>query len=275
MKRRQYVFIVALLLALSLSVYAQSTLWETYFQQGMTHFARGNYAEAERLFRLCVSEAAALKDPERMLETLNALGNTLSEAGKYGDAERVNRKYLELVELTSGENDPAYTIALNNLGLVQSQQRKFKDAEETHRKALAIREKNEGPDSSNVAVSLINLGKVYYDENRPVEAEALFNRAVVILTKKKPSDQTEEDMLFLAGCDFNLGLINRDKGNYAEAEKYFQLTLLIRSKLLGSDHPGLVEPLREYAKTLRLMKRMAEAAKVEARARSIVEKRTR
>jgi tetratricopeptide (TPR) repeat protein len=279
MKPHKCLAILAILiLALALPINAQSTLWETYFQQGMAHFVKGNYAEAERLFRICVSEAADLKDSERMLQTLNALGNTLSEEEKYGDAERVGREYLQLVQMTRGENDPSYTIALNNLGLALSQQHKYKEAEAIHRRALSIRERNEAADSSNLAISLINLGKVYYEENRVVEAEALFNRALLILTKKvltEGDDELRENMLSLADCDFDLGLIKRDSKNYGEAEKYFQLGLLAKSKILGEDHPSLVIPLMEYAKTLRLMKRLAEASRVEARAKAIGNKRSR
>lgn len=204
-----------------------------------------------------------------MLKTLNALGNTLQQEGKYADEERVTREYLQLFEMLKGKDDSDYTIGLNNLGLALAEQGKLKEAEETHRLALSIREKNEGPDHPDVAYSLINLGKVYYDEGKTSEAAALFNRAVSIFFKIPAENQTPENMLAAAGADYNLALIYRDSKNYSESEKYLLLVLLIKGKLEGQNHPDLIDPLQTYAAVLRLMKRPSEATKVEARIRAI------
>ena len=268
--------ISALLLYLALSftsVFSQETLWKTYIENGFSAFSRGEYSEAERLFRAAIREvgnAASDKDAaNKMIITLNALENTLVKQEKYTDAERVARELVHLMELTRPSTDPEYAISLNNLGLILSYERKYKESEEIHRKALTLREKNEGPNHPNVAASLLNLGKVYYDQGMNTEAAALFNRAFAILTKIPPEDATSEELDMVVSCIFNLGLIDKDQKNYTAAEKRFKVVILLTEKLKGLQHPDLLDYLDNYASVLRAMKRLAEASKVEYRAKLI------
>lgn len=249
-------------------------MWSSYAQGGMNAFRRGDYAEAERLFRASITEAGKLnrgdkESADRMIVSLNGLGNALQQQGKFADEEKVNRTLLELMELARSEDDPEFAICLNNLGLSLAEQKKYEEAEQVHRRALALREKFEGAKHPDVAVSLINLGKVYQEQGKFYEAEALLTRALEILGNI-PSSELDSDQAELVAMSFNnLGLIYVAQKKYEKAEGFYQNALLLITRLKGAKHPDIVQYLDNYADLLSLMKRPQEAARLLARVASI------
>src|ERR1051325_8299072 len=111
------------LLILTTDVFAQESVWQSYYTRGREAFAQGRYAEAENLFRAAIAEANRIKDssvnaPNMMLDSLTALSNALNQQKKYAEAERVSKETLQLLTLLKQTETPEYGIALNNLGLV-------------------------------------------------------------------------------------------------------------------------------------------------------------
>src|SRR2546428_10752109 len=117
---------------------AQESVFRSYMQSGRNAFELGNYAEAERFYRLAIKEVGLTTSAiantetvsgavvEQLLDALNALGSAYYAQRYYEDAERVIRKEIVLLEiLPSYEKLPDYTLALNNLGLVLSSHEKF------------------------------------------------------------------------------------------------------------------------------------------------------
>ena len=96
-----------MLLVCSIATAAQESIWVTYMSGGMQAMERGNYADAERLFRAAVTEAAKAGDagnknaPGMMLDSLEGLGGALRAQNKFADAERVVRESLQLLEMTT------------------------------------------------------------------------------------------------------------------------------------------------------------------------------
>lgn len=264
-------------LAASVAI-CQSLLWETYVQQGMRAFQRGDYAEAERLFRAAVKESSSVekidkKALDQMATSLNMLANALQAQEKYADSEAINRKLLEVLELIREEGDNGIAVTLNNLGLNLAEQGKHKEAEEVLRRALSLREKHLGKQHPDTAVSLNNLGKVYLDSRRFEEAAALFERAFQILIEIPDKQRDlEQAQLSLDLCN-NLGLIYTERKEFGVAERFFKLGLAAAEKWKGADHPDLVRYLNNYAALLRAMKRASDAAKIEARVRGIEAKK--
>ena len=67
----------------------------------------------------------------------------------------------------------------------------------------------------------------------------------------------------------NLALAYSFQGKYAEAEPLFTRALNIWERAFGPDHPTLAQGLENYAALLRKTNRPVEAAKMEARAKTI------
>jgi tetratricopeptide (TPR) repeat protein len=67
----------------------------------------------------------------------------------------------------------------------------------------------------------------------------------------------------------NLAELYRVQGKYAEVELLYQRALAIREKALGPEHPNVAQSLENYAVLLQETGRGAEAAPLDARAKSI------
>lgn len=256
------------------SALGQDQILKSYVESGLVSLDRGKYAEAETLFRAALSEIGRTSTNEDFktsatIVSLNGLSMALMNQKKYVEAKAATRKQITVMEAARKVDNPDYAVALNNLGLILTHQRKFSEAIEVHRRALSLREKNLGGSDPDVAVSLLNLGKVYFDQNRHPEAEAVLSRAVAILTQVPTESQTDENMLALAICDMNLSSIKVGQKKYEEAEEYLLVTLMIRTKIQGANHPDLIEPLQNYVTLLRLTNRLSDALAIEARLRRI------
>lgn len=264
------------LIMLSLATYAagQDVVLDSYVESGMGAFKRGDYATAERYFNSAVKEISSngkadKKTLDRMVAVLNMLSNAYQAQGKFVNAEAINRKILEIVELTREESDPGLSIVLNNLGLSLTEQRKYAEAEKMQRRALILREKYLEAGDVNIAISLNNLAKVFHDQGKNEEAFPLYVRAFQIVTDTPKENMASEHFELAIDLSGNLGLIFTGKGEHEAAEKMFTLAIQMIERIKGNDHPDLIPRLRNYAKLLRAAKRNAEAGKMEARAAAI------
>lgn len=243
---------------------------------GIRAYEVGHYAEAEQAFRAALVQAEKLNkgkedkaSSDRLLLSLNFLGGTLQQLGKYAEAEQVTRRAVTLIESVRQENDPEIAVNLNNLGLILAEQGKYEEAEDIHRRVLQWRERFLGAKHPDVAVSLINLGKVQYEQEEWVHAKESFDRAFIILTDIPEKQRTEEQYENLVMCANNLALIYVEEKKYDQAEKFYLKAIEILTALKGPQHPDLVGYLKNYAKLLRTMNRLAEADKVDARIEEI------
>ena len=110
---------------------------------------------------------------------------------------------------------------------------------------------------------LIAAGETAYQAGRYAEAEKLFLAAL------KEAEEFGGQAPRLAVSLYNLAVVYRDLGSYAEAEPLFQRALLNFEKALGPEHPDLATTLESYASLLRRMHRDAEAERLRARAKAI------
>ena len=108
-----------------------------------------------------------------------AYGVWLFEQARFGPAESLTLRALEINEKRYGPAHPNVADELNNLGELYANQGQYARAEPFQRRALAIREQALGPDHPKVAQSLSNLaGSFLQTMNRVVEAELLLRRAL-------------------------------------------------------------------------------------------------
>jgi len=149
--RTKVVFITALVLSFSVSVYAQEVLWEK----------------------------------------LNGKAKTLFEQKRYPDALSVSEEALEVAEDTFGPDHPKVAISLNNIAELHIINGTYDAIEPLYKRALEINEKALGPDNPDVAISLNNLAELYYNQGRYTEAEPLYKRALKILEETLGPDHPE------------------------------------------------------------------------------------
>jgi len=273
--------LMVILFAGAISAVAQEAMSESYFQAALEAIEKSNYSEAARFARLGLSEAEKLKAPNpkvaqrQTIRGLNLLSGALIELKNYPEAEKVKREEIELLEGVRDkgsypEYSTNYPMSLESLGFILTEGNKYEEAEEVYRKALDYREKVYGASHKSVATSLINLSNLYLRQGKLSEAEVMSRRALTLLSGALDNNQLKDDDLFLfLRAARNLALIDVERKRYAEAEKTYKFIIAGIEKLYGERDSSLIEPLEEYAKLLRVMKRPVEAARIETRVRQL------
>ena len=97
-------------------------------------------------------------------------------------------------------------------------------------------------------------------------AAAEYYQEAVELLPRRYNEQLA-DYLNAAGLAYNKA------GRYSEAEPLYKRSLQIMERVLGPDHPNVATVLENYADLLQKMDREKEAAELEARAKSIRNKK--
>jgi tetratricopeptide (TPR) repeat protein len=201
--------------------------------------AQGKYAEAETLYRRCltIDEALEALNGEQHLDTaasLNELANNLEAQGRYSDAEPMQRRALAIYEALQGGQHPDTATSLSNLARILDDDGRYAEAEPLHRRALAIRESSPdvGPDHFDTAVSLSGLAGNLDEQGKHRDAEPLHRRSVAI----RKAACGAHDSRIVTGLN-NLAANLDDQGKHAAAEKEYRRALRIRKATLGPRHP--------------------------------------
>jgi tetratricopeptide (TPR) repeat protein len=175
---------------------------------------------------------------------------------------------LAIREKTLPSEHPELATTLNNLASVYAHRGSYAEAESLHRRALAIKERALGPDHPDVAAALNNLAELYRAQGRFGDAEPLYRQALAIWERSAGTSHAGT-----AATLGNLAELYRQQGRYAEAEPLFQRALAIKQKgALAGEDTTVARLLARYAALLRATKRKGEAAKLEARARDILQR---
>jgi tetratricopeptide (TPR) repeat protein len=262
------------------SVAAQEAMSESYFQAALDAYGKENYNEAVRFARLGLSEVENLKtvSPKTLsrlkIRGFNILSAVLIEQKKYADAESVKREEITVLESIGSQDYPEYStnypMSLESLGFILSEQNKYAEAEKIYRQALIYREKVYGVSDKSIATSLINMGNLYRKQGKYSEAEVMSKRAFGIFGEAIDNGEfTEDDTYTFLRAARLLAQVKVEGKKYAEAEKTYKLMIPIMEKNYGRQDSNLIEPLEEYAKLLRILKRPLEATKIETRIKQL------
>jgi tetratricopeptide (TPR) repeat protein len=158
-------------------------------------------------------------------------------------------------------------LTLDNLGKLYFGQKRYPEASYCYERALFIRTKAHGENGADTQATLSSVAQVYAAQGRQTDAEPLFRG----MLSAKELD-TVSSLNSLAAL-----LASRDRN--AEAESLYKLSIVLLDKkglvtarkvvLNPNDPPPtqLAETLDQYAALLKKMRKKADAAKMEARAR--------
>lgn len=167
--------------------------------------ARGQFAEAERIFLQAIARMDASKEAAYDLRArvLNNLGLLYMNRGMFDRAEQLYAAALDVAEKHLGGKDSILGIILDNTGQCYRLQKRYKEAEPFYKRALVAEEKTVGADSIDYAITLTNLALLHINNHQYDEAEPNLDRALSIIEKK-------------AGKENN---IYREVANYKEVLK--------------------------------------------------------
>lgn len=261
---------------------------------GVALMKRGQYEAAEAALRQALAASAT---PEQLDAARMELGNLLINQERWDEAEATLREVLVSREAALGRNHVDVAVVLWNLSELMLKTARFAEAEEAHREILAIRRNVYPNGHPDIARSLGQIGAAVQRQGRFEEAGELYEQAVAawdarfgranpnlgeILTnlaalRYRLGDipgavqvQTEaqsiwravwgdqDDNLVAAGLN-NLGVMHRELGNYADADRYFNEALAMRRRLHGDGHATVGMSLANLGR-LRMLEGRLEAA---------------
>ncbi|KAH8683388.1 hypothetical protein BGZ60DRAFT_524713 [Tricladium varicosporioides] len=253
-----------------LSTFSNSRQWDREFLELMAReFSSAdfkNWTKCQQLLphveSLYKSELSDNESVSKWAQVLDQAAMYLQEAlGKYGEAEKLNRRVLERREKELGEQHPDTLASVSNLALVLQHQGKYDEAEKLNRRVLERREKELGEQHPDTLASVSNLASVLQDQGKYDEAEKLNRRALE--GYEKELGEQHPNTLTSVG---NLALVLQHQGKYDEAEKLNRRALEGSEKELGEQHPDTLTSVSNLALVLQDQGKYDEAEKLNRRA---------
>ena len=238
--------------------------------------ARGRHAEAIPLLAkvLELRERALGATSIDVAVTLGVLAEQQLRVGDLSAARTLLERSLAILEAERDANHPDLAANLGNLAVVLEEQGDFEAARPIVARALAIMEEVHGPYDGEVATQLDNLARLYMRQGQSEAADSLYERALEIrglalderergfratllnnfaFLKTFMADYAAADTLYrealaafrdLGGDEHpnvarvlnQIGELHLLQGRVDSARGYFEQSLAISERRLGSDH---------------------------------------
>ncbi len=168
--------------------------------RAIIHMVRGNYGDAERLYKEALEIFESPRTQTRMTSeglaqfradvsytdvaaTLGNLASVYSKQGRPAEAEAALKRTLTLYQRNVGKESVAAALALHSLAFLYLKQNRLAEADPLCHQVLAIREKKLGREHPLVANTLEEMAHLRYEQGRLAESKTLANRAQAIRQK--------------------------------------------------------------------------------------------
>jgi serine/threonine-protein kinase len=199
---------------------------------GMLRVQQGQYGEAIDLLKEAVRlHGVRGADSATINETTNLLANALYFAGRYAEAEPLNRQVLDWDRRRLGNGHVSISHSLVNLGNIAFERERYDEAERAYREALAINTRYNGPDDALTQRDIQVLGRTLMKRKQYAEARVLLDRALA-MSIKIYGGRHPRTAIALA----SLGSLANFTGDAIGAESYFDRALGIVRESLGEKH---------------------------------------
>ena len=204
-------------------------LMQALYEYGLTRRLLSDPKQGEQHLR----EALALRSQapwgaQALLDEIESvLAMTLSDQGKFKEAEKTVRQQLESFRQRGGAvTNAAKIVALGTLATALTEQGNLAEAEQLLREAEEIFRKNYDPAYMPLGNNLRLLADVLYREGKYAEAESTINECLQIYRKSSGPGYTNYPTALTME-----GLIYARTGRAPEAEKLLREAMQLRSQL--------------------------------------------
>jgi len=145
---------------------------------------RGEYAEAEELYRESLNIKRNLEDKQGIAATLHQLGIIHQLRGGHAEAEELYRESLDISR--DLEDKQGIAATLHQLGIIHQLRGEHAEAEELYRESLNIKRNLE--DKQGIAATLHRLGMLYEEQGKHEEALKNYFDSFKIFSQLDPLD---------------------------------------------------------------------------------------
>ena len=195
-----------------------------------------------------------VEESDERLSAAANLASSLSEQGKHGEAEQLNRELLAVRRRVLGVEHPCTLAAANNLASTIWRQGRWAEAEQLEREVLAVQTRVLGTEHPDTLMSAGNLAASLSDRGKWAEAEKL--NCELFAVRRRLFGAEHPDTLMTAG---NLAAALSRQGKSAEAELLNREVLSVRRRVLGGEHPDTLTSAHNLAASLSSQGKWAEA----------------
>ena len=204
--------------------------------KGLFLFNKGNYPEAEKIFRKGVEELEALvgRHHPHTLDAINNLAQSLWRQGRNAEAEPLYREVLDERLKLFGENHPRSISSLIGLGTVAAALKNNDEAKQLMDRAIEASRRVYGDNAEQTSGATMNLATFLRDIGSYAEADPLYEAAESGFRKVLGRDHP-----LTLSCKSNHAISLSRCGKPKKARKLFADVLLVREKLFGKSHPDV------------------------------------
>jgi tetratricopeptide (TPR) repeat protein len=221
---------------------------------------RGQHAEAERLWRLCLKDNIKIYY-ETHVDTFiyqSSITTALIEQEKYLEAEEILAQNIRGRISVRGTDHPDIIESQQILAVAYHHQGKYKEAEGLNREILKISDRIQGSENPTTLTIINNLSLNLLALGRVSEAEVMQWR--LLASRKRQFGPLHEQV---AKARFNLAVTLEKLGKYSLAEEQNRLALEAHKKLFPSDnHPTTMNILNTLGILLLRREKYKEAEPV-------------
>lgn len=213
---------------------------EVLTKQAWLYNAISRYDEALAIHhKLLAERTRRLGRAHRLTgETLQFIGATYYEQGRYLQAMELVPTVIEIFRATLGPAHVQTLNAINNLANLHIELGQFQQAVDMHREVLRLRKSTSGACGPEYAQTLNNLGRALNDAGHIHEAERCYRESI----------EAYQEVLGPNSADLlkplsNLGLLLTNFTGSPEGLDLQRRSLTIAERLLPSDHPEIARIL--------------------------------
>lgn len=241
---------------------------ELYLTLGRLFQSVGAFDRADQLLGAALEKqtARAGEGSVATLGPLKALGELRYHQARYGEAEQLLRRALDLGRRALARDDERVLDAASSLGVVLTEVGRYPEAililEEVVRVQSAA-----AVDQPDLSTSLTNLASAQHNLGNYAESDALSRRALG-LTRRAFGERHPSVVPNL----YNLGATQVQWGHPEQAEPYYREALAIVEEFYGRDHLQTAEALTMLSRALASQKKYDEDAAILQRSLAIRER---
>jgi tetratricopeptide (TPR) repeat protein len=148
--------------------------WKTHLEAGEKAFNKRRVNEAELQFADAVRIAESFgANDSRLAVSLNNLAAVYHTQGKYGMAEPLYLRALDIRKAILGDDHTDLSSNMYNLGVLYSAKQDYEKAEGYYMQALSLRERALGPNHPDLHSIIRSFAELKRRMNRTDEAAAL------------------------------------------------------------------------------------------------------
>jgi tetratricopeptide (TPR) repeat protein len=204
--------------------------------------------------------------PQQLAPMFGTLAEVYYQQSRYGEAEPMYKRMLEIDEQSLGKDHPGYAADLNNLALLYIAQGKCSRAEPLLKQALNIYLNAYGNNNLLVIKCQNDLGKVYECSNNLTAAYQQYYAALQTSKQTLGSNDAQTAQILN-----ELAYVSYLQGSLSQSEDFYKEALASCQAAFGTNNKLTAACMEDYARVLRRLDKNQQAADLETKAKTILQ----